>query len=592
VPRTVRFTVPDIADWAMFLFHHFALLISCLIAVSSGQPENKAPHTGFHHPALGQHVYVFEPDMSMDRIQVTLDSIFELQRHRESEFNANRFALMFMPGEYALDFRVGYYMQVLGLGASPEDVVIRGAVRSNSRRGRGHVLTNFWRAVENLTIDPDTGVNTWGVSQAAPIRRVHVKGDLQLHDFGYASGGFMADTRVDGTVMAGGHQQWYSRNCELGAWDKGVWNILSMGVEGVPATDFPEGPYTTFDAVPVSREKPYLVYGDDAFLLRIPDVRYRSSGISWTGDEPIERDLPLSDMYIASPEKDNASSLNSALKQGLDLLFTPGVYLLEEGLRVRRSGTVIAGLGMPSLVPVKGNRAICTGDAEDVVISGLLFDAGPLLSESLLEVGSEAQEPGHRAGPTWLFDLFFRVGGPAAGSVTSCVVINSNDVFIDHIWLWRADHGNGVAWGLNRSDHGLVVNGHRVTAYGLFNEHHQHYQTIWNGEQGRVFLYQSEMPYDPPDPEAWMNNGKGGFASYKVADHVKSHSAWGVGVYCVFHDAPIVVETGIETPAALEDSIRHIFTVFLGGNRQSRLKHVINDKGKQVDPSHRRSRMK
>ena len=75
----------------------------------------------------------------------------------------------FKPGIYNLDVKIDYYMQVLGLGESPEDVVIKGAVRSNTTHGNS-VLTNFWRAAENLTIIPATdSTNIWGVSQAAPL---------------------------------------------------------------------------------------------------------------------------------------------------------------------------------------------------------------------------------------------------------------------------------------------------------------------------------------------------------------------------------------------------------------------------------------
>ena len=69
----------------------------------------------------------------------------------------------------------------------------------------------------------------------------------------------------------------------------------------------------------------------------------------------------------------------------------------------------------------------------------------------------------------------------------------------DQIWLWRADHGAGAAWATNPTKNGLVVNGENVTIYGLFNEHHEEYQTLWNGNGGRVYFYQSELPYDVPD---------------------------------------------------------------------------------------------
>jgi hypothetical protein len=136
-------------------------------------------------------------------------------------------------------------MQVLGLGESPEDVIINGAVRSNTTHGNS-VLTNFWRSVENLTVIPeDNSTMVWGVSQAAPLRRVHIKGNLQLFDKGYASGGFLADSKIDGTITSGPQQQWFTRNSETGKWEGGNWNMMFVGVPGAPEENWPELPYTT-----------------------------------------------------------------------------------------------------------------------------------------------------------------------------------------------------------------------------------------------------------------------------------------------------------------------------------------------------------
>lgn len=558
--------------------------------LSQGIPESDL----YHQSVLGKNVFLLDPGMDMDRVQAIIDTIADRQTGRESEFSKNRYALLFKPGVYDLDIRVGYYMQVLGLGESPEDVVIRGAVRSNSRRaGGGHVLTNFWRSVENLTIIPDPdSITTWGVSQAAPMRRVHVKGHLKLHDNGYSSGGFLADSKIDGEILFGSQQQWFSRNSEWESCSGGAWNILSLGVTNAPETDWPEGPYTSLAATPASREKPYLAFFDGELWLKIPETRLNSVGHSWINGSADRHALRIRDFYIADPARDDSESINSALKEGKNLMITPGIYILDSSLKVSRPGTVVVGLGMPSLVPVNGNAAMEISDIDAVTISGLLIDAGPVHSETLLRIGEPGSDIPHSTYPAWLFDIFVRVGGPAQGSATSCVEVNSNDVFIDHIWLWRADHGNGVGWDMNRSDNGITVNGDRVTVYGLFNEHHQGYQTQWNGNGGRVYLYQSEMPYDPPTVESWKHGDIGGFASYKVADHVQTHEAWGVGVYCVFYEAPVIVDNAIETPAALENSIHHKFTFWLNGNEDSIIRSIINGKGESVHKSNRKAVLK
>jgi hypothetical protein len=161
--------------------------------------------------------------------------------------------------------------------------------------------------------------------------------------------------------------------------------------------------------------------------------------------------------------------------------------------------------------------------------------------------------------------------------------INSNDTIIDHTWIWRADHGSGVGWNLNTSANGLVVNGNRVTAYGLFVEHHQQYQVLWNGNAGRTYFYQSEIPYDPPDQASYSSgsdaNGQriNGWASYKVAAGVDSHEAWGLGVYSVFRHPNVVLTRAIEAPVKPNVRFHHMTTIAL--DNLGEISHVIDYAG-------------
>jgi len=546
----------------------------------------------FNHPLLGENVFVFDPGMNMQEIQVLLDTIFARQAGRRSEFTTNRYALLFRPGKYNLDVKLGYYMQVLGLGDSPEDVVITGAVRSNTRGSS--VLTNFWRGVENLTIVPESPDTTviWGVSQAAPMRRVYVKGNMNLYDKGYASGGFLADSKIEGRVSSGPQQQWFTRNTEWQKWTGANWNMMFMGVVNAPEANFPENPYTTFETVPFVREKPFLSVSGKSFNVNIPQLKINSSGPEWSDDINDETQLKLNKFYIANASGDNSATLNAALKKGKNLLFTPGIYKLDQPLKVSKAGTLIIGLGMPSLEPLNGNSVIEIADVDGVTISGILLDAGYKRSETLLQVGEPGSSDSHAGNPVFLFDVFVRIGGPHEGSVKSAVVINSNNVVVDHIWLWRADHGNGVGWEKNWCANGLVVNGEDVLIYGLFNEHNQEYQTLWNGNGGRVFFYQSEMPYDPPSAESWKHDGVYGYASFKVADHVKTHEAWALGIYNYFPDTPAVADNAIETPQHLEGSIHNKIIFWLNGNPESIVKSIINGKGGAVTQTSRKAVMR
>ena len=295
--------------------------------------------------------------------------------------------------------------------------------------------------------------------------------------------------------------------------------------------------------------------------------------------------------YIAREDVDDAASLNAELKKGKNLLLTPGRYFLEESLKVTKPNTVIMGTGLATLIPENGNSAVEISDVDGVIMCGLTIDAGEEFSEVLFRVGEQGSSKPHSKNPVFLYDIFFRVGGPDIGSAKCCLVINSNDVCIDHVWLWRADHGNGVGWDKNKGANGLIVNGNNVTIYGLFNEHFQEFQTLWNGNNGRVYFYQSEMPYDPPTADSWKHDGINGYASYKVADRVISHEAWGIGIYNVFYNAPVIVDNAIETPVALEEKMHHMIIFWLNGNKESVVKSIINGKGNAVSVTNRKSVM-
>ena len=56
---------------------------------------------------------------------------------------------------------------------------------------------------------PNEGTMVWAVSQASPLRRTVVDGNLSLFHYtggpaaGYASGGYMADVKVNGKISSG-----------------------------------------------------------------------------------------------------------------------------------------------------------------------------------------------------------------------------------------------------------------------------------------------------------------------------------------------------------------------------------------------------
>ncbi|BDD76122.1 MULTISPECIES: coagulation factor 5/8 type domain-containing protein [Streptomyces] len=525
---------------------------------------------------LGPNVIVFDP--STANIQGRLDEIFKQQE--SAQFGTGRYALLFKPGTYnGLNAQLGFYTSIAGLGLSPDDTTINGDVTVDAGWFDGNATQNFWRSAENLALVPVSGTNRWAVSQAAPFRRMHVRGDLNLapDGYGWASGGYIADSRIDGTVGPYSQQQWYTRDSSVGGWLNAVWNMVFSGVEGAPAQSFPEPPYTTLETTPVSREKPFLYLDGDEYRVFLPEKRTDARGVSWGSGTPRGTSLPLSRFYVARPD-DSAATLNQALEEGLHLLLTPGVYRLDRTVDVQRAGTVVLGLGYATLIPDNGVTALKVADVDGVRLAGFLVDAGPVNSATLLEVGPEGASADHSANPTTVQDVFVRIGGAGPGKATTSLVVNSRHTIVDHTWVWRADHGDGVGWETNRADYGVVVNGDDVLITGLFVEHFNKYDVQWNGERGRTVFFQNEKAYDAPDQAAIQNGSVKGYAAYKVGDDVTEHEGWGLGSYCYYNVNPSIVQHhGFAAPNRSGVRFHGLLVVSLGGNGQYEC--VINDTG-------------
>ena len=554
------------------------VLVALLVAARPPE-EPEAQSSG--PPDFGPNVTIINPSMDADAIQQRVDEIFAAQE--TNQFGERRDAVLFAPGSYDVTVNVGFYTSVLGLGLSPDDVTINGQVRVDADWFEGNATQNFWRSIENLAIQPSDGVNRWAVAQAAPMRRVHVRGDLDVYPSGsgWASGGFIADSRIDGRVASGSQQQWFSRGSEFGSWDGSSWNMVFSGVQGAPPQSFPNPPFTVLDTTPAAREKPFLYIDDGGdYRVFLPDPRWDSSGASWTSGETAGRSLSIDRFFVARPG-DSADTINAALADGLDLFLTPGVYRLDDTIRVDRADTVVLGIGLPTLIPENGVDAMAVADVGGVRLAGFLIDAGAENSDVLLTIGDEAASGRHEANPTTVHDVYFRIGGAQAGRATTSLVVNSDDVIIDHIWAWRADHGDGVGWETNTADTGVIVNGANVVATGLFVEHYQKHQLVWNGENGRTVFFQNEMPYDPPDQEAWRDGDSDGYAAYKVGDQVVEHELWGAGSYCYFNVNPSVrAARGFEVPDAPGVRLHGVLTVSLGGNGS--IVNVVNSTGATV----------
>ncbi len=621
-PRTLRRTL---ARAAVFVVSAAVATVGTA-GVAVATPGHGGPGGPGGPPAsavtLGPNVIVFDPSMSTAEIQAKVDAIADQQV--SNQFGIQRYALLFKPGTYGstadpLNFQVGFYTEVAGLGRNPDDVTINGSIDVYNRAD-GNALDNFWRSLSNLHIavtGPGGNGSTngcyantefWAVSQAAPMRRVDVTGHTTFMDYctgpSYASGGFVADTSFGtDTPVNGSQQQFYVRNSTMGGWSNGVWNQVFSGVVGAPAQSFgttnADGsagqPYTTLATTPVSREKPYLyvdAYG--TYQVFVASAQKKSRGTSWQTGQSSGRSLPLSRFYVAKPG-DPIAKINSALAQGKNLLLTPGVYHTNRSIDVKRADTVVLGLGLATIEPDAGNTAMTTADVPGIDIAGVIFDAGAKKSPALLQIGRSHPGRGRchphassSADPTALQDVFFRVGGAHVGRATNGLVVNSDSTILDDIWSWRADHAqnpNDVGWTVNTADNGVVINGDDVTATGLFAEHYQKYNVLWNGQRGETIFFQNELPYDAPNQAAWSHDGKPGYPGYTVAPSVKTHVAYGLGSYIYTNVNPSLHSAnGFQVPNTPGVAMHDMVTISLNG--AGTIDHVINGVGAPVTPTH------
>jgi hypothetical protein len=556
-------------------------------------------------PNLGPNVLVFDPSMPTSQIQAAVDQVAATQV--SNQFGTQRYALLFKPGVYGADvpliIQVGFYTDVAGLGAQPGDVTINGHVDVYNQCFSANnciALVNFWRSLSNLTIHVtgSTGCRSsadfWAVSQASPIRRVNMSGsNLTLFDYctagpQFASGGFIADSQIDtagGVIINGSQQQFYVRNSDIGPWTNGVWNQVFTGVVGGGVSQtFPNPTYTVLPNTPVSREKPFLyIDGNGNYNVFAPALQTNSVGTSWTaaGGTP-GRSLPISRFFIANPST-SLQEINSQLASGQNLILTPGVYQYAGSIDVKRPDTVVLGLGLATLVPQAGTAAITVSHVDGVQVAGLIIDAGPVNSPVLFQVGKpNGEKPSNAADPTTLSDVYFRIGGATVGTATTSLQVDQDNVILDNIWAWRADHGAGALWAVNLGDHGLVVNGNNVTATGLFVEHYQKEQVLWNGNGGETIFYQSELPYDPPTQADWTDGSANGFPSYVVSNGVTSHQAYGLGIYSFFDPTRnnnnfIIDDNAMTVPVVPGVTVHDAGSVWLSGTGQ--ITHVINGVG-------------
>lgn len=498
------------------------------------------------------------------------------------QFTGISHAFLFKPGKHdKIEAKVGYYTSIIGLGSTPGDTTIQNVHQSDYAVLDGHnqVTQIFWRSCENFTQGQSEMV--WATSQACPLRRVNAHSLTLSIANSWSSGGFFSGCTF-GSVDMSTQQQWFARNSYIGSVSGNPTNLVFVGCTG----SLPSGSTSKIieGKTPVIVEKPFITIDSSGkYQLQIPQLLTNKSGVnSDAQNKPCDFDK----VHVATPS-DSSEEINAKIAAGTHIIFTPGNYVIEEPIVVNHPDIVLLGIGFPCLQAANSAQCIQVGDVPGVRVAGILFDASVVPSQNLLVWGSKpGAYPGDATNPGLIADCFFRVGGPN-NSVTSPVAsntmvrINAGNVIIDNLWAWRADHDiQGLVYKLrNPCTYGLVVDGNDVTSYGLAVEHTLGDLTVWNGDNGRVYFYQSELPYDVTPA---YGSGGSDYVSYRVGPDVQSHDAYGVGAYSIFRDYPVILSNGfaIEATGTHHINFTNAFTWFISGHGQ--ISHVIQGEGGTV----------
>lgn len=555
------------------------------------------PLTKLAPPDFGPNVILLDPSMPVDRINAILQRI----EKESGPWSRKRTAIYLLPGIYGnpaarvsqvnatnyINSVVGPMTSIQGLGAAPGDVVVNGNLRIVGNLG------TFWRSLQNMRINPvdpeSPAALRWIVSEASPLRRLDVVGDLDLGIGHIAFGSAIGNTRISGVVNsgngratgvpgAGGQAHYYVQDSDLmGGWIGQSINFVFSGVKGAPPTDFGSragvtgpGDKTTLPTTPVSRDAPFLFVDQGRYNVFVPKARFNSRGIAWGMRKQDGEVQPIGKYFVAKPT-DSAATINAALVSGKNLLLTPGVYEVDEAIHITRPGTVVLGMGYATLQPAHGTPALRIDDVPGVVVSSLLVDAGLKNSDILVEVGPTGASHGSATNPTTLVDVYVRVGTDISGKATTSMVVNQNDVLINHTWIWRGDVSPGAkGWHTNAGDVGLVVNGDSVTLLGAYIEHYRKQQVVWNGDAGRTIFFQSEPAHDALTQTYRMNGSEKGYAYYEVAPSVRTHEGIGFALYGAASRStePIIQTSQIKAPERPGVQFRSVTGVWLFGHGQ------------------------
>ena len=366
------------------------LLVAIALSATAGSTSAHAiPAT----PDFGANVIIFDPSMPTSHIQTTVDTIATQQI--SNQFGPERYALLFKPGTYGsstapLNFQVGYYTAVAGLGLSPNDVVINGSIDVYNQCDNGKL--HRARQLLALVVEPDHQRDQ--LQFRLLYRRIlgsvagrtdaagQVNGATTLMDYctrpSFASGGFIADSQFTPPANRSSMGRSSSFWCAIVLLTAGqmvsgtrcsrVWSVRPPNVSLFNKCC---GPYTTLAPARSHGKRRSCTWTRmGAIMFSSRRCTTTASGTSWGSWAAAGRSIPIDQFFIAKPTDDD-KTINTALAHGKNLIFTPGhLSMWKTTIKVTRPDTIVLGLGFATLVPQKGVIAMTVADVSGVGFPG------------------------------------------------------------------------------------------------------------------------------------------------------------------------------------------------------------------------------
>jgi hypothetical protein len=576
-----------------------ALVVGCVVpallaggvatASATTNPCASAPRPVANIPTnpFGANVTIFNPSMSVASINAALNAAPPTGDGKRQFF--------FLPGTYGdpsvtpatattsnvVQAEVAPGTVVAGLGTSPCDVVINGALSINNG-----FLAIRDSQMSNLTINPiqanvPVGGMLWYTSQTATLRRVNILGDLYVSPVtqtpgacenpcdpvtqgfqinvvpGVANGFVITNSVITGKVINGdglnrpgtegngGNSDVYFQQDDIGGYSGFGSDMVFSGTFGAPPDDFGPGsisPYaapgdiTNVPVTPVIRETPFVYYDGNRFRVFRPSAQFNVRGPNWSTARRQGDSLPLSSFYVASVAAgDNAETMNAALASGKNLLLGPGTYVLDTPITVARPNKVVMGLGDPILRADDTATVVVKDSAPGTVLSkfnadGRAFNASDLgpFADNQIVIGDTPHRSGSPTDPTTLSDV------SSVSGATNAYLLNQNYTILNQGQIQTNNNsGDGYTtanWVASSGNTGAIVNGDHNTWQGIWLEHFKKTEITWNGEYGNVTFLENErpltVPYDNPgeigvQPHVWkMNADFDGYPALAVTPSV------------------------------------------------------------------------